>query len=105
MGLQVSLDDFGTGYSSLNHLRNFPGASIKIDQSFIRNVCENGDDAAKNVTGVGGVRKRKAAKEGAGEDERAAGDAKPKTKKARKPRSAKGKAKYASRVANRYGVH
>lgn len=46
MGLQVSLDDFGTGYSSLNHLRSFPGACIKIDQSFIRNVCTNADDAA-----------------------------------------------------------
>ena len=46
MGLQVSLDDFGTGYSSLNHLRNFPGATIKIDQSFVNNVCTEPDDAA-----------------------------------------------------------
>ena len=46
MGLQVSLDDFGTGFSSLNHLRSFPGASIKVDQSFIRNVCSEPDDAA-----------------------------------------------------------
>lgn len=46
MGVQVALDDFGTGYSSLNHLRSFPGASIKIDQSFIRNVCVEPSDAA-----------------------------------------------------------
>ncbi|HET6522187.1 MAG TPA: EAL domain-containing protein [Geminicoccaceae bacterium] len=46
MGLQVALDDFGTGYSSLNHLRDFPGASIKIDRSFIRNVRTDPDDAA-----------------------------------------------------------
>jgi len=46
MGLQVSLDDFGTGYSSLNHLKSFPGASIKIDQTFVENICSNQDDAA-----------------------------------------------------------
>lgn len=46
MGVQVALDDFGTGYSSLNHLRSFPGASIKIDRSFIKNVCGDANDAA-----------------------------------------------------------
>ncbi|MEM9625031.1 MAG: EAL domain-containing protein [Pseudomonadota bacterium] len=38
LGIRVALDDFGTGYSSLNHLRVFPGAIIKIDQSFIRDI-------------------------------------------------------------------
>lgn len=38
LGIRVALDDFGTGYSSLNHLRAFPGAIIKIDQSFIRDI-------------------------------------------------------------------
>lgn len=46
MGLLVALDDFGTGYSSLNHLKNFPGASIKIDRTFVRNVIEDPNDAA-----------------------------------------------------------
>jgi diguanylate cyclase len=46
IGVQVSLDDFGTGFSSLNHLRTFPGASIKIDRSFISNICIDPCDAA-----------------------------------------------------------
>jgi diguanylate cyclase (GGDEF)-like protein len=46
LGIRVALDDFGTGYSSLNHLRSFPGASIKIDRSFVGNVCSERHDAA-----------------------------------------------------------
>ncbi|MBP6070543.1 MAG: EAL domain-containing protein [Candidatus Accumulibacter sp.] len=37
-GLRVSIDDFGTRYSSLNYLRRFPITSIKIDQSFVRDL-------------------------------------------------------------------
>ena len=46
LGLLVALDDFGTGFSSLNQLKNFPGATIKIDQSFVQHVLSNASDAA-----------------------------------------------------------
>lgn len=40
LGVYISIDDFGTRYSSLNYLRKFPVSSIKIDQSFIRELVE-----------------------------------------------------------------
>ncbi len=45
-GMRIFIDDFGTGYSSLSHIKNLPIAGVKIDQTFVRQVTADKNDAA-----------------------------------------------------------
>lgn len=48
IGIKVSLDDFGTGFSSLSYLRELPISTLKIDKSFVDDICN--DEKTANIT-------------------------------------------------------
>ncbi len=72
-GMGISIDDFGTGYSSLSYLHHFPIDTLKIDQSFVRDMTKNNTSLAlvKSIISLGKNLGMKIIAEGAEEQDEA----------------------------------